>query len=668
MVVPSASGMETMIFVFRGQPFVRAAVILSSSADTRSLDFAYGATPFIVPPFDPTEIGVTTAMAYSPALTYNISLSSPTVASASAPDPVIANHVPYLPDLTSMSEAWLGRPFVRGVNFRKIDTKDLDYVYLGAPFVITSSTVNDTFQVAMASAVPPTLVQNVIFAPIAAMTASAIVPTITNHSVYNPETGNMSQAWLGRPFIRSTFTSQDIEKTKSLDYAFLGTPFALTSSFVPPAQVVNLPAPTVVTGSAISLQIISTVIPQNINIASSSVGSITLDPTLLVSTSTVVTASAIDPDLVASITPSDITVITSSAGGVSLLPTVLLSTPIVSASVFGINLIASIVPQDVTTVTASVGDLSLLYNLSLSAPVITASVGDVSLLSTTLLAPVSASSIAIDPNLAGNVTIQDATVVTGSAFAPTLQILSGQSVVLPTCTAYASASIPVLIHTVALQVATSTALAIAPRLAQIYISSPATATATTGSFIINPSVLVGIPDLGINAYDNVDRAQPFDPHMVAGDQVNRGEPAEILGPSTRALAASRGIALATAPDITTTLADFATITLGTAYATATAIDMTLEPQQVPIIVEPVERKVVVGQSGAKRAQRDKEQEIIVGARLIMVNEKRPSQKIEGFVRIASNVEKVHAVKLIEGFTTRVRKPWEDIKIKITRVA
>jgi len=235
------------------------------------------------------------------------------------------------------------------------------------------------------------------------------------------------------------------------------------------------------------------------------------------------------------------------------------------------------------------------------------------------------------------------TVVSASAYNPSFK----QQVIIPTAGIVSASAIP-------------------PRLAQIYFSSPASVSALTGSLAVEPSILVGIPDLGVNAYDNVDRAQPFDPYMVVGDQVNRAEPVDILGPSQKAILASRGIAAALAPGLTIELANSATIIVGTAYATASAIPLTLETQQIaPALVE---RNVVVGQSGTKRAQREKEQEIIVGARLVRINQKIPVQKIEGFIKIAGNAENVHSVKLIEGFTTRVRKSWEDIKIKITRVA
>ena len=659
MVVPSASGMETMIFVFRGQPFVRAAVILSSSADTRSLDFAYGATPFIVPPFDPTEIGVTSATAHSPALTYKISLSSPTVVTASVFNPGIANHVPYSPDLSTTSATWLGQPFVRGVNLRKVETKDLDYVYKGAPFVITSSTVNDTFQVALATARSPALVQKVIFGSPTVVSASAKILTTKNHVPYNSGTSDMSQVWQGQPFIRSAFTSQDIEKTKSLDYALRGAPFVLTSSFVPPPQTINLPITTVVTGSAISPQVIATVIPQNSSVVSSSVGGTTLNLSLFVSAPAAMSASAIVPNLIASIIPNDITVITSSAGSVSLLPTVSLSSPNASATAFDINLLASIVPQDVTVVTASVGNASLLPNLLMPVTVTTASVGGISLSPTVeLLAPATTSALAVSPTLVENVILQDTTVVTGSAFAPTLQPIASQTVIIPTCTAYASTSALDLIPTIVPAVAPSAAIAIPPRLAQIYISSPAEATAIGGAFVINPSITVGLLDLGANQYDSVDRAEPFDPYLVQGDLVNRGEPIEFLR-------TTRGVAIAVAIDPVVEVTDHITIFLGIASAIATAIPLELE--QVALPVEEF-RKKTVGQSGTKRAQREKEQEIIVAARLVKINGKPAGKRIQGFVRIVGGAQPTSSVTLTEGITTRVRKPWEDIKIKIARVA
>jgi hypothetical protein len=229
----------------------------------------------------------------------------------------------------------------------------------------------------------------------------------------------------------------------------------------------------------------------------------------------------------------------------------------------------------------------------------------------------------------------------------------------------ASAYSPSFTQQIVLQTASVvTASAISPKLAQIYFSSPASASALTGTLAIEPFVLVGIPDLGANAYDNIDRAQPFDPHMVVGDQVSQAEPVDILGPTQKSILASRGIAAALAPGLSTTLANYATITIGPASAIATASAMSLVLQAQPEAAQ----RTRVGQSGTKRALREKEDEIIVGALLIRVNGKRPADRIEGFVRIINKVENINSVKLIEGMTVRTRKPWEDIKIKITRVA
>lgn len=203
----------------------------------------------------------------------------------------------------------------------------------------------------------------------------------------------------------------------------------------------------------------------------------------------------------------------------------------------------------------------------------------------------------------------------------------------------------------------ATAVAVAPGVINaVMFPSPQIASALTGQAGITQTISVGLPAPGINQYDSINRAEPFDPHLTSGDLVNRGAPIEFV-------ATSWGVARAIAVDPIAEVTDHITIFLDTAAAIATTIP--LELQQVSIPIEEF-RKIVVGQSGTKRAQREKE--IIVGAKLVRINGKSPPQKVEGFVRILGEIEETSRVKLLEGITVRTRKPWEDIKIKIARVA
>lgn len=216
-----------------------------------------------------------------------------------------------------------------------------------------------------------------------------------------------------------------------------------------------------------------------------------------------------------------------------------------------------------------------------------------------------------------------------------------QSIALPeTSVALASATVPMVINSIG-------------------ISAPIPATASAGNTNVVQTITIGLPNLGVNQYDKVNRAEPFDPYLTTGDLVNRAEPLEYLTTPS-------GVAVAVAVVPTTVLTNHITIFIGTAPATATAVPLELELAAPPVIEE--FRRNVVGQSGAKRAQREKENETIVGAKLVSVNGKRPEQSIQGFVRILGESENVHAVRLVEGIKTRIRSPWEDIKIKITRVA
>ena len=60
-------------------------------------------------------------------------------------------------------------------------------------------------------------------------------------------------------------------------------------------------------------------------------------------------------------------------------------------------------------------------------------------------------------------------------------------------------------------------------------------------------------------------------------------------------------------------------------------------------------------------------EVIVWAKLVRVNEKRPNQHVEGFVRVGIDKAKRIAVSLAGNITTKVRNIFNDIKITINRI-
>lgn len=76
--------------------------------------------------------------------------------------------------------------------------------------------------------------------------------------------------------------------------------------------------------------------------------------------------------------------------------------------------------------------------------------------------------------------------------------------------------------------------------------------------------------------------------------------------------------------------------------------------------------VRIGRSSAQRASQGLE-EIIVWAKLVRVNDKKPSQDVEGFIRIGIDKAKHIAVSILGAATTKVRKTWDDIKITISRI-
>ena len=83
------------------------------------------------------------------------------------------------------------------------------------------------------------------------------------------------------------------------------------------------------------------------------------------------------------------------------------------------------------------------------------------------------------------------------------------------------------------------------------------------------------------------------------------------------------------------------------------------------IKKAVVRMITLGQSGAKRAAREIE-EVIVGARLLRVNSKKPDADIQGHV--SARVDLARRVTVAaEGVSKRIRAAWEDVKITVKRV-
>ena len=83
------------------------------------------------------------------------------------------------------------------------------------------------------------------------------------------------------------------------------------------------------------------------------------------------------------------------------------------------------------------------------------------------------------------------------------------------------------------------------------------------------------------------------------------------------------------------------------------------------VAKQVTRIIKAGQSGTKRALRDLE-EIIVGAKLVRVNDDRPKQVIQGHITVKVNVAR-HIAVMAEGVSKRVRAAWEDVKITVKRI-
>jgi hypothetical protein len=84
------------------------------------------------------------------------------------------------------------------------------------------------------------------------------------------------------------------------------------------------------------------------------------------------------------------------------------------------------------------------------------------------------------------------------------------------------------------------------------------------------------------------------------------------------------------------------------------------------VKEQARRIVRVGKSSAKRAAEGLE-EIVVWAKLVRVNDRKPDQNIEGFIRVGIDKARHIAVSLMGMITSKVRNTWNDIKVTISRI-
>jgi len=84
------------------------------------------------------------------------------------------------------------------------------------------------------------------------------------------------------------------------------------------------------------------------------------------------------------------------------------------------------------------------------------------------------------------------------------------------------------------------------------------------------------------------------------------------------------------------------------------------------LIEEVVRIIRKGQSGTKRALREL-QEVVVWARLVSVNDRKPDNTVQGFVRVRINAAARNAVTAAQFVSSRIRNIFEDIKVRIKRV-
>lgn len=77
------------------------------------------------------------------------------------------------------------------------------------------------------------------------------------------------------------------------------------------------------------------------------------------------------------------------------------------------------------------------------------------------------------------------------------------------------------------------------------------------------------------------------------------------------------------------------------------------------------RRHRLGQSGTKRALNELD-DIIVWAKLIRVNDETPKAQVQGTLKVKVNFSRKIAV-IAEGFSSRVKKVWEDVRISVKRI-
>lgn len=85
---------------------------------------------------------------------------------------------------------------------------------------------------------------------------------------------------------------------------------------------------------------------------------------------------------------------------------------------------------------------------------------------------------------------------------------------------------------------------------------------------------------------------------------------------------------------------------------------------IKLLLELGRRIIRVGQSGYKRRLREL-QSIMVGARLVRVNDNAPTVTVKGFVE--NDLNTAPRVSIVEHVSTRVRKVWEDVTVRIKRL-
>lgn len=83
------------------------------------------------------------------------------------------------------------------------------------------------------------------------------------------------------------------------------------------------------------------------------------------------------------------------------------------------------------------------------------------------------------------------------------------------------------------------------------------------------------------------------------------------------------------------------------------------------VAEAAKRIIRIGQSGTRRALQGLE-EIIIGARLLRVNDEKPTNPIQGHITVKVDPTRRIAV-MAEGISKRARAAWEDVKISVKRV-